>query len=137
MEHKFENIASDVLMLDYKTPDNWDFSYHLTYNDLLRIINRIDQLNKPYCLPNILKFLINNEYISLIQKKTSDFIRKIKNYARKTKLLDCPVPELCHSPPLPHLVHTVKKYLIQGIQTIIKVSLDHNFLLSQTAQFLR
>ena len=39
MEHKFENIASDVLMLNYKTPDNWDFSYHLTYNDLLRIIN--------------------------------------------------------------------------------------------------
>ena len=92
MEHKSENKDLDALILDYKTPDNWNFSYHLNYNDLLRTIKRIDELNKPYsCLSNILKSLTNNEHISLIEKKPSNFIRKIKNYARKTKSLDCPV----------------------------------------------
>ena len=25
------------LILDHKAPDNWDFSYHLAYNDILRM----------------------------------------------------------------------------------------------------
>ena len=62
-------------------PDNWDFSYHLTYYDLSRIINRIDELNKPYsCSSNILKLLTNNEYISLIEKKSSNFMLEKQNH---------------------------------------------------------
>ena len=74
MKHKLENKDLDALILDYKTPDNWDFSYHLT-NDLLRISSRIDELNKPYSyLSNILKSLTNNEYISLLEKKPSNLL---------------------------------------------------------------
>ena len=114
MEYKFGNKDLDAQIIDYKAPDNCDFSYHLTYNDLLRIINRIDESNKPYsCLSNILKSLTNNKYISLIEKKPPNFIRKIKSYPRKTESLDCLYQNYAIHLlylPLLHLVHTVKKY---------------------------
>ena len=99
MEKQFDKVNLNELILNHKIPDGWDFAYQLTYNDLSKIIESMYALNQPSTsIANIVDLLTNHhEYVEVIRKKPSNFIRKIEskvNSKNAEHIIYLPIPEL-------------------------------------------
>ena len=56
--------------MNHNIPDDWDFAYQLTYNDLSKIIEYMYALNQPSSsIANIADILTDHhEYVKVIKK---------------------------------------------------------------------
>ena len=102
MENKFNSINLDDLIAG-KAPEDWDFSYNLTFCDVFQILTKIHEKNlAESCIIEAMQLLSNNkEGLEKIAKKPSNFTRKITKKAseniipsKKEVNIHSPVPEL-------------------------------------------
>ena len=94
MENQFDKINLEDLLYNSKIPDDWDFKYNLTYSNILKIIEKMSQLDLPNSnLVKAVAALTNNyDYVTSIRKKPTSFIRKIekKNQRQVRNEFTCP-----------------------------------------------